>query len=87
MTISLEFLGEQVKALQTDLRSIKRDLAMLRAQQGELPTLAQFQSGLDAIDERMTELVGPIVTQFTETHLETMAAIQALTELVKAKLP
>lgn len=76
MSISLEFLGEQVKALQTDLRSIKRDLAMLRAQQGELPTLAQFQSGLDSIDGRITE-----------THLETMAAIQALTEQVKAKLP
>jgi prefoldin subunit 5 len=76
VSISLEFLGEQVKALQTDLRSIKRDLAMLRAQQGELPTLAQFQSGLDSIDGRITE-----------THLETMAAIQALTEQVKAKLP
>ena len=54
--VDLNFLGQQVKEVQTELRAIKRDMAMLRAQQSELPTLAQFQAGLTAIDARVTEL-------------------------------
>jgi len=72
MTASLEYLGKQVKNLQLIARSIQRDMAMLRAQQAELPTVAQFLAGLTSMDEHAIDL-----------HLETLAAIQALTELVK----
>jgi hypothetical protein len=72
----LTLLGVQVKAMQSDLRAIKRDMAMLRAQQSELPSIAQFQAGLSAIDARMTELAD-----------ETNGLVRDLTDLIKAKLP
>lgn len=71
MSVSLDLLGSRVLALQSDIRSVRRELAMLRAQQGELPTAAQFQAGLDAVDQRITEL-----------HQELLDAIGELTALV-----
>jgi len=60
-TVSLELLGRQMQQMQADMRALKRDMAMLRAQQSELPTLAQFQAGLSAIDERVTELMNGVI--------------------------
>lgn len=54
--VELKLLGQQLKEIQVDLRAIKRDMAMLHAQQRELPTVAQFQAGLTALDARVTEL-------------------------------
>lgn len=72
----ITLLGKNVQTLQVDMRAIKRELAMLRAQQSELPTVAQFQAGLDALDARISE-----------AQQETMAAIRELTALVQSKLP
>lgn len=79
MTISLDLLGEQVKSLQADVRAIKRDLAMLRAQQSELPTVAQFQSGLTAIDERITELL--------EQNTQALARIEQMLADINSRVP
>lgn len=79
MTISLDLLGEQVKSLQADARAIKRDLAMLRAQQGELPTVAQFQSGLSSIDERITELL--------EQNTQALARIEQMLADINRRVP
>jgi hypothetical protein len=57
MSETRDAFGPLLQKLQADVRSIKRDLAMLRSQQSELPTMTQFETGLDAIDQRMTELV------------------------------
>jgi len=70
--VELKLLGHQVKGIQTDLRAIKRDMAMLRAQQSELPTVAQFQAGLTALDARVTELAD-----------ETNGLIRSLAEQIK----
>jgi hypothetical protein len=70
-TVSLELLGRHVTALQADMRALKRDMAMLRAQTAELPTVAQFMAGLADLDARVTEL-----------HAETNAEIRALAELI-----
>jgi len=74
--LDLTLLMEGVKTLRSDVRAIKRDMAMLRAQNGELPSTAEFQAGLQAIDDRITEL-----------HNETVAAVAELTALVRSKLP
>lgn len=76
MSETRDAYGLLLQALQSDVRAIKRDMAMLRAQQGELPTVAQFQAGLQSLDDRVTEL-----------HTDMMAAIAALTALVREKLP
>jgi len=78
-TVSLELLGRQMQQMQADMRSLKRDMAMLRAQQSELPTLAQFQAGLTAIDERVTELVNGISAS-NERMEATLANIRAMLE-------
>ena len=74
--LDLTLLMEGVKTLQSDVRAIKRDMAMLRAQNSELPSTAQFQAGLQSLDDRTTEL-----------HNVTMAALAELTALVREKLP
>lgn len=75
-TLDLSLVLRRVGEAQTDIRAIKRDLAMLRAQQSELPTVAQFQAGLTDIDARMTDL-----------HNEIMAAIAKLTAVVLKDTP
>lgn len=70
--IDLSLILRRVQEAQIDIRALKRETAMLRAQQSELPTIAQFQAGLTDLDARITEL-----------HNETVAAITALARLVR----
>jgi hypothetical protein len=73
MSDTRDAFGPLLAKVQAEMRSMKRDVAMLRAQVAELPTVAQFQAGLDAIDARITE-----------THVETQTAIAGLTAMILA---
>lgn len=64
MSDARDAFGPLLERVQAQMRSMRRDVSMLRAQVGEIPTVAQFQAGLDEIDARITE-----------THTETMAAV------------
>lgn len=69
-TVDLTLLTQRVKELLNDIRAVRREMLMLRAQQNELPTSAQFSPRLAALDERVTKL-----------HQETNAVIRELTDL------
>ena len=86
MSISLDFLGEQVKAVQALVRAIQRDLAMLRAQQSELPSVAQFQAGLTEMDARFTELHAGIAKTL-DTNTEALARIEQLLADINSRVP
>ena len=75
MSETRDAFGPLLAQLQAEMRSVKRDLAMIQAQQSELPTLVQFQSGLTSLDARMTEL-----------HQETQRDIAAVTAMVQQLL-
>jgi hypothetical protein len=75
--VRLELLGKQMQQLQVEVRSIKRQMAILQASQSHLPTLDQFQAGLDAIDARITELMGEM-----QTPLADLQASQARMEVM-----
>lgn len=73
--VSLELLRGEMQQMQAEIRALKRDITMLRAQTATLPTMAQFQAGLTAIDQRITEL-----------HAEVRAEIRALADLIRTAL-
>jgi hypothetical protein len=76
-TVDLTLVLHRLAEAQLDIRAIKRDLAMLRAQQAEFPTLAQFQAGLSAFDAQFVELGNIIAQKVTAAigeHLDAIAA-------------
>jgi len=81
--VRLELLGKQMQQVQVELRSVKRQMDLLRAQQSELPTVAQFQAGLDAIDARVTELFGELQTPLAELQASQVRVETMLTDIAR----
>ena len=69
-TVDLTLLTQGMHALLSDIRAIRREISMVRAQQTEPPASTQVLARLTAFDERVTKL-----------HEETNAMIRELTDL------
>lgn len=78
--VDLTMLGIQVRALQ-------RQMAVLQAGQGQLPTLDQLQAGLTEIDKQFIELGDVIANKVTAAVGDQLADISRRLTAIEAKLP
>ena len=67
--ITLDFLGEQMKRMQADLRGVKADVAQLRAEQLRLEAdqaaiQAEMAAGFAAMDARFDQAHQTMATNF-----------------------
>jgi hypothetical protein len=85
-TVDLRALGILLHQVQGEVRGMRREMAMLRAQQGDLPTTSQFQAGLTEIDKQFVELGDSIAEKITSAIGERLGRIEEQLAAIAARL-
>ena len=69
--VSLEFLGEQIKRVQADIRDLKGRILLVESDQGDLRRdmerrMAQLEARLEVLGERMDDRFDQVDQRFLE---------------------